>query len=189
MGLLMGVNMLGKFIFLLYFFLILFHGYAQEQEQNHDETNTINLDYRESFRINTYRMPTRVDSIFQKMEISSDAKKKIDYLLYRGYIQVDNYNEYLYNESIYKMVYLAFPAPNGYLSSEFEENGIKYVLIYRDHEGKQHDTNPNFYTVVTVVDNDLRFKFIKINFFLEYYIEEKWQYKDSGKFYIEKIFY
>jgi hypothetical protein len=172
------------FFCVLLSFLILPFGNTQEKSVADENSSH----YRESLLIHEHKIPQRVNSSTHKSEISPAAQGKIDFLINRGYHQVKHYIEYFYDESIYKMVYLNFSIPDSYLYSEYKENGIVYVLIYK-HIEDSRDTNPNFYTKVTITDNDTDYVFIKINYFLEYYVEDIWQYTDDGSFYKRKIFY
>jgi hypothetical protein len=170
------------------FLLFVFSSNAQEQNENtlgHGKPL-----YREAIQLYKYTLPVDTDLLVQqKPEKISAANDKINYLLDRGYCRIDNYIELFYDESVYKMVYLSFSVPDGYIYSEFEEDGIVYILKYVYEEGKPRDSNPNFYTVVTISDNDILHRFIKINFFLKHYIEDAWQYLDDNSIYIRKIFY
>jgi hypothetical protein len=181
----MGEKMLNKTLYFFLFFISL--GNAQEKSENN--LSHEDLYYREAIQLYKHILPLKTDLLQQNFEESSDVKDKINYLMARGYCQVDSYIELFYDESIYKMVYLSFQAPDGYIHSEFEENGIAYILKYIYEEGKPRDSNPNFYTIVTIIDNNMHLKFIKINYFLEYYIEDAWQYLDDNSIYTRKIFY
>jgi hypothetical protein len=188
MAILMDENIIDKtFLFFAFFLLFVSLGNAQEQNENnalHGESY-----YRDAIRLYKHALSIKTDLTREKLEESPDIKEKIDYLISRGYSPIDNYVDRFYDESIYKMVYHSFYAPDGYLLSEFEEDGIVYILKYRHQRGKPRDTNPNFYTVVTIADNNFYLRFIKINYFLEYHIEEAWQYIDDESIYIRKIFY
>jgi hypothetical protein len=184
----MGEKMLNKtFYFFVFFLLFISIGNAQEKSENN--LSYENIYYREAIQLYKHTLPLKTDLVQQNHEEESDTKDKIKYLLDRGYCQIDNYIEIFYDESIYKMVYLSFSLPDGYVHSEFENDGMVYVLKYIYQEGKSRDSNPNFYTIVTIDDNHHYLKFIKINYFLEHYIEDAWQYLDDNSIYTRKIFY
>jgi hypothetical protein len=133
----------------------------------------------------SYSVSDQIDTEERKLEISKEAQKKIDVLINRGYNQIDDYIELLYDEGIYRMVYLTFYKPKGYIESVYEKDGISYLLKYAE----ENSNDPNLYSYVTFVDNDTRYRFIKINYFLEYYVEELWQYLDDDSLFQKKIFY
>lgn len=162
----------------LLFISFLFSGVTlQAQEEKSNPRYIILVDRRESSCNNQ-----------TQRDISPGIQAKIDILMRRGYSEIDTFDEALFSETLYALVYQDYRQPYGYKGAIYVENEIKYTLRYIFTEDVE-DTNPNFYTFVVLEDGDMKRIFLKINFFKEYYIEEVWQYEDTGESYVQKIFY
>jgi len=137
-------------------------------------------DYYTGFLLKT----TDIDVNDNRIVYDEEIQEKIDYLKGRGYTRV-SMDPHFFDDEIFHMVFNNYGPDERYSGTGFSENDIWYSLRFSLNKPEY----PNFYVAASFIVDDVRYWFLKINYFLEYNRIEEWFDIEPGNVRILLIFY